>query len=229
VVNHSIDRCPLLNEEIAQYTGDEARPMDHERKPLDVSRVPYNNKPEILKYAVEMRKFEIERFWHRSLFFWGFIGAAFVAYSQTAGKADSLTPQNVTQFLVACFGLVCSVAWTLQNRGSKYWQEAWEAKVESVEWDVLRVNLFSNREPRQTKGFWGAQPFSVSRLAIALSDFTVLVWVALAANAFPAFTPRRPFVVAVISAVVTITYCAFLLRCRQSARNSLNPQRGKSF
>jgi hypothetical protein len=202
--------------------------MADQRKPLDVSTVPHDKKIEVLKYAVEMRKFEIERFWHRSLFFWGFIGAAFVAYAQIAGKDDPVIRQNGIQFLISCFGLVCSVAWTLQNRGSKYWQEAWEAKVESVELDVLGVNLFSNREPLQTKGFWGAQVFSVTRLAIALSDFTVLVWVALAVSAFPAYTPKAPFVTASISAAVTITYCGFLLKCRQSVRNSRQSQLGKS-
>src|ERR1039457_4874632 len=67
---------------------------------------------------------------------------AFVAYAQLFGRGD-------LPFFVACFGLVCSVAWALQNRGSKYWQEAWEAKVESVEKTVLGVELFANREPRQ--------------------------------------------------------------------------------
>jgi hypothetical protein len=80
---------------------------------------------------------------------------------------------------------LCSVAWTLQNRGGKYWQEAWEQKVQTVELEVLGARLFSNWEPVQRKGLWGAARFSVSKLAIALSDFTVLVWIALLAKAFP--------------------------------------------
>ena len=126
--------------------------MSSARKRLDVSKASYEQKMEILKYAAEVRKFEIEKFWQRSLFFWGFIGVAFVAYAQLSAKNDA-------SFFVACFGVVCSVAWTLQNRGSKYWQEAWESKVESVEIDVLGVDLFANREPIQHKGFWGAQIF----------------------------------------------------------------------
>jgi hypothetical protein len=138
--------------------------MSTSRKRLDVSGTSIAQKETILKYAAEVRNFEIEKFWQRSIFFWGFIGAAFVAYAQLFSKDD-------LSFYVACFGLVCSVAWTLQNRGSKSWQEAWETKVESVERDVLGVDLFANREPLQPKGFWGAQTFSVSRLTIALSDF----------------------------------------------------------
>ena len=101
--------------------------MPSDRTPLDLSRVKEDSKKEILKYAVEMRNFEIERFWQRSLFFWGFIGVAFVAYAQLPVKVDPQAAWSCIQFVVSCFGLVCSVAWTLQNRGSKYWQEAWEA------------------------------------------------------------------------------------------------------
>jgi hypothetical protein len=52
----------------------------NELKPLDVSRCTQKQKEKILELAADTRKFEIERFWHRSLFFWGFITAAMVAY-----------------------------------------------------------------------------------------------------------------------------------------------------
>src|SRR6185437_4514266 len=98
---------------------------------LDVSKATLDQKKEILKLAAETRRFEIERFWGRSIFFWGFIAAAFVAYGQLYSQQRDGLP-----FVVSCFGLVCSVAWTLANRGGKYWQEAWEGKVEAVERDV---------------------------------------------------------------------------------------------
>lgn len=192
--------------------------MSNDRQSLDVSKTSSEQKDKILQYAADVRKFEIEKFWQRSIFFWGFIGAAFVAYAQLFGKYD-----RDLSFFVACFGLICSVAWTLQNRGSKYWQEAWEAKVESVESDVLGVNLFANREPLQRKGFWGAQTFSVSKLTIALSDFTVLVWIALAAKSFPLLDlPSVPYC-AVIAAAVTMIYIVlFFIFCRQSERHSFS-------
>lgn len=148
---------------------------------LDVSKANQDQKVEILKLAAEVRKFEIERFWSRSIFFWGFIAAAFVAYAQLYGKQNG----DDLRFVVACFGVVCSVAWTLLNRGGKYWQEAWEGKVKSVEADVLGAPLFSNLEPLRRTGMWGAARYSVSRLTIALSDFTVLVWLTLAVKAAP--------------------------------------------
>jgi|SRR5580704_922268 hypothetical protein len=148
------------------------------RKPLDISDACGDQKKLILEYAADVRKFEIGLFWQRSLFFWGFIGAAFVAYAELH-EAD----ERELRIAVACFGLVCTVAWVLQNYGSKYWQEAWEQKAEAVEKEVLRANLFSNIEPRKPKswreGVFGARRFSVSGLTTALSWFTVFVWIAL--------------------------------------------------
>ncbi len=136
---------------------------------------------EILKYATETRKFEIERFWQRSLFFWGFIASAFVAYAAVINK----DLDDDTALLISCFGLVCSVAWTLQNRGGKYWQEAWEQKVAAIEVKALGISLYNSEEPVFGEDFWGASRYSVSRLTIALSDFTVVVWIVLGVKAFP--------------------------------------------
>jgi hypothetical protein len=177
--------------------------------PLDLSNVTSDQKIEILKYAAETRKFEIERFWQRSLFFWGFIGASFVAYAQLYDKKQELLP-----LLVACFGLLCSLAWTLQNRGSKYWQEAWEQKVRAVEKEVLGVQLFSNWEPVLAKGIWGAAKFSVSKLAIALSDFAVIIWIALGAKAIPSVSwgsPRSNWIVLIVLVTLSFVMAFFTL------------------
>ena len=79
--------------------------------------------------------------------------------------------------------MVCSCAWTLVNRGSKYWQENWEAKVERHETSVTGV-LFAEEESRQSyKGRWlSGRKYSVSKLAIALSDYVFLLWVTIVAG-----------------------------------------------
>src|SRR5580693_1418074 len=91
---------------------------------------------EILKYAADVRKFEIDLFWKRSTFFWAFSTTAIGAY----GFAHD---HRGLQFAAGCFGLVCAVIWTLVNRGSKYWQEIWEKKVEAVRRGALQLDLFS--------------------------------------------------------------------------------------
>ena len=123
--------------------------------------------------ALETRKFEIELFWKRSLFFWGFIAAAFVAFAAFSGEKE----YNIQlRLIVALFGFICSLCWTLANRGSKYWQENWEQRVELIE-DKITGTLFKESLPIQKKIWWlRARKFSVSKLAISLSDYVTIVW-----------------------------------------------------
>jgi hypothetical protein len=180
--------------------------MSQKYKKLDVSKASECQRKEILRYATETRRFEIERFWQRSIFFWGFIGAAFVAYGALAGRGvDPLLP-----LVIACFGIVSSVAWALQNRGSKYWQEAWEDKIKSVEIDVLGADLFTNIEPPRKQFLWSSGRYSVSKLAIALSDFTVFVWVVLVWKAFPLPDPHICISAPTIFVILTGAYVLLL-------------------
>jgi hypothetical protein len=124
--------------------------------------------------ALQTRQFEIDLFWKRSLFFWGFIGAAFVAIGALKNEMPGVS------LLISAFGIVCSLAWTLVNRGSKYWQEQWETKIEEVETRVTGA-LFKPREREQlNKGPWlRGRAYSVSKLATAISDFALIVWIAI--------------------------------------------------
>ncbi|MDE1330439.1 hypothetical protein [Vibrio aestuarianus] len=132
------------------------------------------DKMKLKKYDVALatRNFEIELFWKRSVFFWGFIASAFVGYATVAKDSPVLA------FALACFGFVCSIAWSLVNRGSKYWQENWESIVANIE-DEITGELFKYRARQQKKGTWlTSRQFSVSKVTIALSDFTCLIWFA---------------------------------------------------
>ncbi len=118
---------------------------------------------------------EISLFWQRSLFFWGFIGAGFVAF---AAAKDS---HIIIQSIIASFGFVCSVAWTLANRGSKFWYENWEARRRLAEFPVTGMLYGSDPQQRSPTGVcWlrGAR-YSPSRLVIALSDYVAMLWLAL--------------------------------------------------
>jgi hypothetical protein len=131
----------------------------------------------ILDLATDVRKFEIGLFWQRSLFFWGFIAAAFVGYA-TLTKDGS--KDNESALIIACFGFICSVAWSLANRGSKHWQEYWELEVEKIEFKVLGYTLFGKSAERPSRRIWlKSRRYSVSKLAMALSDFTIFVWLFL--------------------------------------------------
>lgn len=176
-----------------------------------------------LHYAAETRRFEIERFWQRSLFFWGFIAAAFVGFT---ALSDPKYDPHLRQVMCA-FGLVSSLAWTLQNRGSKYWQEAWEAKVESLEEDVLGIRLWGRRESRQKKGFWGGWQYSVSRLTTLLSDITVVTWLALGFFAAGLDLDAEPDGVAIAIAAVAGLFCAMLFVLGRSRRDEIDAGAGE--
>ena len=81
--------------------------------PLDLTQVPADKHKYILKYATEFYRFEIENFWKRSIFFWGFIAAALVAYAAAYDKPKS----GRLLLMIAAFGLLSSIAWSLLNRG----------------------------------------------------------------------------------------------------------------
>jgi hypothetical protein len=69
-----------------------------------------------LQLANEVRKFEINLFWQRSLFFWGLIAATLLSYANFK-DADA-----TSRFAIVCAGFIFILGWTLVNRGSKFWQ-----------------------------------------------------------------------------------------------------------
>lgn len=145
---------------------------------------------EAYKIAIATRNFEIDLYWKRSLFFWGFIATAALGYGSSL-LAEK--PNHNLALLIACFGFICSLCWSLVNRGSKYWQEHWEKQVTEFEKHIGDVDLFRAEDKLDSsKSCWlGARKYSVSRIAIALSDFSVLIWLGLIANHVISFFPEH--------------------------------------
>jgi len=107
------------------------------------------------------------------------------------------------------------VAWTLANRGSQYWQENWETKVHEAEQAVVG-ELFRKPEARERKGVFSGYRFSVSRIAIAESEFTVLVWIAiLLREGWLAFGPTGSLLdrrwTFGVSVALTAAYCVLIV------------------
>ena len=180
--------------------------------------VPPNLEEKRLDISIQIRNFEIDLFWRRSLFFWGFIASAFVGY---AALRDS-----DLRIVVACFGMICSAAWTLSNRGSKYWQESWEIKVERYELPTIG-ELFATEESEQLdRGCWlRGRKYSVSKLTIALSDYVFLLWLTLVVSEFvritlePRFSPNlKKILIIGFIASSCIYLLLFLVRCKKTPR-----------
>jgi SAM-dependent methyltransferase len=166
--------------------------------------------------AHDNRKFEIEMLWKRSVFYWGFIAASFagfVATEKTIGSAS---------LIFAAFGFLCSLAWSAGNRGSKYWQEYWENKVVHLQ-NLVTGDLFIDHYPQRQS--WRRQfaprRLSVSKLAIGISDYTVVVWLGLLLLRLASgLVQISPFIKACLlqSFIIgTIIYgMSLLLRCRST-------------
>lgn len=132
---------------------------------------------EALRHAHDIRKFEIELYWKRATYFWAFIAVAFAGFFASSGQADLSN-----NYVIACLGLLCSLAWYLVNRGSSAWQRNWEIHVDLLEDEIsgpLHKAILSRGDYR-FYDLLGPYAYSPSRLNTALSLLLVLVWVMLA-------------------------------------------------
>ena len=127
--------------------------------------------------SLDVRKFEIDLFWKRSLFFWGFLALTFVIYGTTKKEF----PNGAMPLAAASFGTICSLCWHLVNRGSKYWQENWETKVGQLEEEFIGT-LFGDLTGTQRKRMWSAWRYSVGKITLALSAFVGILWLLIFLN-----------------------------------------------
>lgn len=124
---------------------------------------------------LELRKFEIENFWKRTLFFWGTIALIYAGFF----KADL----KDYQIILPLIGILFNMIFSLSTRGSKYWQEHWET-IAVVYENELNFDLFKhdtqNLVKKNSKSiFTRPYRFSVSKLTMLLSDLSVLLWIIL--------------------------------------------------
>lgn len=135
------------------------------------------------KIAIDARNLEINLFWQRSVFYWGFIGAALVAYSELIDNHKTVS------FAVALLGCFLSVSWSMLNRGSKWWQESWEATVAEIGQEIAtksgsKIKLFQGGENPKDKTWLGAIRFSPSKVTIGVSDVFCLFWLGIIVKDF---------------------------------------------
>ncbi|PZD96977.1 hypothetical protein DNH61_04845 [Paenibacillus sambharensis] len=148
----------------------------------------------VLDHILDIRKFEIELYWKRATYFWTFIAAVFAGYFLVSSKNDYTNKELYeVQFLISCIGLVFSVAWYLVNRGSKYWQENWEALVGELEDESLGPLYKTTIATSNRSDFWnlvGRYSFSVSKINIILSLFVCVIWILLASKSLSSYFER---------------------------------------
>ena len=129
-----------------------------------------NKTLEAYNRAWQNRDFEINKFWSRSAYFWGFIAAIFAGFIAVVTNEKEIVT-NLDVFLVS-LGLLFSVAWLLVIKGSKRWQENWESHIDQLEDDIsgpLYKTVY-----RKGKTF-----YSVSKVNEILAWFVIIVWILL--------------------------------------------------
>lgn len=174
-----------------------------------------------LQHALDIRKFEIGLYWQRATYFWTLIAATFAGYFAVL-SAEHMKDKEFNAYVLACVGLVFSLAWFLTNRGSKYWQENWENHVDMLE-DGTTGPLYKTILHRpKAKGIWstieGPAPFSVSQINQWVSLFTVVVWFPLIVTVLPEFDPGCSVSAkhAAIGTMTLIAACMMLFRTRSN-------------
>lgn len=122
-----------------------------------------------LNRAYQQRSFEIEHYWKRATYFWGFEVAIFAAFGLLLSK-DAHPFLDPLTVLLTALGLLTALAHSLSTRGSKFWQENWENHIDMLE---------DNVEGRLYKTVWlqkGNVSYSVSGVNVALTDYFAVFW-----------------------------------------------------
>jgi hypothetical protein len=130
--------------------------------------------------AYEIRQFEIDLYWKRAAYFWAFQLIAFTSLGLLFKDGNITSLRRL--LLPASLGVITAFAGYLTARGSKFWQENWEAHVDLLEGDEARLTqvILCRRQPQ----------FFVSRVNQALLLLLTLGWVAaLLLGAFPGLAP----------------------------------------
>ncbi len=86
-----------------------------------------------LNRAHEIRKFEIDLYWRRSLFFWGFTFAFLTVFALILGSENTKEVKPIAAILLSGMGAFTSFAWRYIEKGSSAWQKNWEQHIDFLE------------------------------------------------------------------------------------------------
>lgn len=107
------------------------------------------------EFANDCRNNEIDRFWSRGTYFWGFIATSFAAYmavfnaslpNDEGGIKIAVTlkailemsfTSKVALFILSFICFIFCLSWLLIHKGSKYWQENWETHIYYLEKEYM--------------------------------------------------------------------------------------------
>ena len=152
------------------------------------SKEELNNRLEkAFRTSLEMRNFEIDLYWRRTNYFWIMNAALFAGYFiliseyfKSIGGSNEWGAVYLSYivFFVSGISVVLSFSWYLVNRGSKYWQENWEAHVNALGEKVIGPIFTTTISKDEYKLCSILDPYrySVSRVNTIVSFFIFITW-----------------------------------------------------
>jgi hypothetical protein len=178
------------------------------------------------KKAWELRSFEIDKFWQRSAYFWGFIALIFTGYGYcTTSESRYIAKAMFFDLYLILLGIIFSVGWFLVICGSKRWQDNWEAHIDELE-DEITGPLY------KTVYYKGKWYYSVSRISEVLAIVVIVVWCILLIRYFfdncmmfkniLACFPQFEKIIFVILPIIAAIVCVFLLFIKCQTANGKN-------
>jgi len=134
-----------------------------------------------LNYALDIRKFEIELYWKRAIYFWAFIATIFAAYFTIQNLGNSNKEMSI---IISLSGLILSYGWLCVNKGSKQWVENWENHVYMLEdkeiGPLYKVTLSqpeaTSKTEKSKRIFFGPESYSVTKINLIISIYITLLW-----------------------------------------------------
>jgi vacuolar-type H+-ATPase subunit I/STV1 len=121
----------------------------------------------------QIRNFEIEKYWTRVAYFWGFIVLVFGGYISviTSNRLEKLSNLHI-DLLLLLLGLLFSLSWYLVSIGSKAWQLNWETHIDWLEnyidFPIYKTIFYKNNKF-----------YSVSKINEIMALIILCVWIGL--------------------------------------------------
>lgn len=172
------------------------------------------------EFACDTRKFEIELYWKRATYFWGFLIVTFGGYLIALEK---LGPKHEYTFIISLIGFLFSLSWYLVNRASKFWQENWENHIDHLENDIAGPIYKSPIDNSMFKfhKIWEPYSFSISKINQIISLYITNIWLYLTlqnvAEIFNLIEPFMNFNFYILT-MITITYIAIIfIKCKSNS------------
>lgn len=158
-----------------------------------------------LHKAYQFRDFEIDMYWKRAQYFWGFLAVIYAGYFLlVSSEKRDLLPKEY-ELITCSIGSLLSFAWYLVNRGSKRWQEHWEQMINKYEKELDFIVY--GEKITSDFGILKAGRYSVSKVNILVSLIIFLSWILLFGFSIRNFENCSVFIIGLVTLFFIVLMC----------------------